>query len=63
MALEMELHERASGANVWTHYYKHDEPVSGKEVPAVVDAMNRNVQRAIEQISAGLEQHFAKTKK
>lgn len=63
VALEMELYERSSGNNVWTHFYRQDEPVNGKEVPAVVEAMNRNAQRAIEQIAAGLEQHFAKNRK
>ncbi len=59
VTLEMELYDSKSGATVWTQFYNQDEPVAGKEVPDVVSAMNRNVQRAVDQVTAGLEQYFA----
>ncbi len=59
VALEIELYEIQSGTTVWSQFYSHDEPVSGKEVAAVVAALDRNVQRGLEQITAGLDQYFA----
>jgi ABC-type uncharacterized transport system auxiliary subunit len=55
---ELELRDLKSGATVWTHYYTHDEPVSGKDVSAVVAALDRNVQRAVTEVVAGLDQYF-----
>jgi ABC-type uncharacterized transport system auxiliary subunit len=56
---ELELRDLKSGATVWTHYYTHDEPVSGKDVPAVVAALDRNVQRGVKEVVASLDQYFA----
>ena len=58
VAVEYELRETKSGATVWSHYYSHDEPAGGKEVSAVVAALDRNVQGIAAQIKAGLEQYF-----
>ena len=44
---------------MWSHYYNHDEPVNGKDVPAMVAALDRNVQRGVEEIKASLEQFFS----
>ncbi len=60
LILEIELYDQTSGATVWSHFYSHDEPVSGKEVPAVVAALNRNVHRAVEQAAAGIDAYFVK---
>ena len=59
VTLDLELREVKSGATVWTHSYTHDEPVSGKEVPAVVAALSRNVGRCVDEVSASLEAYFA----
>ena len=59
VAVEYELRETKSGVTVWSHYYSHDEPVGGKDVNAVVAALDRNVQGITGQIRAGLEQYFA----
>ncbi len=56
---EWELYDVKSGATVWTHHYGHDEPVSGKDVPAMVAALNQNVQKAVGELKAGLDQYFA----
>jgi len=37
----------------------HDEPVEGKDVSAVVAALNRNVQRATNEFTASLVQYFS----
>lgn len=59
VTVEYELRETKSGTTVWSHYYSHDEPVGGKEVSAVVAALDRSVQGIVEQLKAGLEQYFA----
>jgi ABC-type uncharacterized transport system auxiliary subunit len=59
VAVEYELRDLKSGATVWSHYYSHDEPAGGKDVSAVVAALDRNVQGIVGQIKAGLEQYFA----
>jgi ABC-type uncharacterized transport system auxiliary subunit len=59
IAIEYELRDSKTGTTVWSHYYTHDEPVSGKDVGAVVAALDRNVQGIIGQVRGGLEQYFA----
>jgi ABC-type uncharacterized transport system auxiliary subunit len=59
VTFELEMRELKSGATVWTHYYSHDEPVEGKDVPAVVAALDRNVQVGVKQVLASLDQYFA----
>jgi len=58
VTLELEMRELKSGATVWTHFYTHDEPVSGKDVPAVVAALDKNVQRGVKEIVESLDQYF-----
>ena len=62
ISLEMELYDVKSGTTVWTHLYNHDEPVSGKAVPAVVEALNRNAQAGIGEVAASLDRFFASRK-
>ena len=57
---EVELYSQKSGTIVWAHHYNQDEPVNGKKVSDVVDALNRNLKRAIDQVDAGLADHFTK---
>jgi ABC-type uncharacterized transport system auxiliary subunit len=59
LSLELELRDTKSGNTVWTHLYNHDEPVSGKDVSAVVAALDRNVQRATSEFAASLTQYFS----
>jgi ABC-type uncharacterized transport system auxiliary subunit len=59
LALELELRDTKTGDTVWTHLYNHDEPVSGKDVSAVVAALNRNVHRATNEFTASLNQYFS----
>lgn len=58
VAVEYELRETKTGATVWSHYYSHDEPVSGKEVGAVAGAIDRNVQGIVSQVQAGVAEYF-----
>lgn len=59
VAMEFELDEIETGTTVWSQFYSHDEPANGKDVPAVVEALERNVQRGLQQVAAGLDQYFA----
>ena len=62
--LELELRDIKTGAIVWTHDYSHDEPVNGKDVPAVAAALNQNSQRAVSEATASLNEYFvARSKK
>jgi cholesterol transport system auxiliary component len=59
VAFEFELRDSKTGAVVWSHFYSHDEPVKGKDVSAVVAAMDRNVQNGLREVTGGLEQYFS----
>jgi ABC-type uncharacterized transport system auxiliary subunit len=59
VAVELEMRDTKTGATVWTHYYTHDEPVGGKDIAAVVAALDRNVQRGVSEFRAGLEEYFS----
>jgi ABC-type uncharacterized transport system auxiliary subunit len=59
VTLELEMRDLKSGATVWTHYYTHDEPTSGKDVLAVVTALDKNVQRGVKEVVESLDQYFA----
>lgn len=59
VAFELEMRDLKSGTTVWTHYYNHDEPVKGKDVPSVVAALDRNLQQGINEASTSLDQYFA----
>lgn len=59
VTVEFEMRDLKSGATVWTHYYQSDEPVNRKDVPAMVAALDRNVQRGVKEVLAGLDQYFA----
>ena len=56
---DWELYDAKTGMTVWSHHYSHDEPVSEKDVPAMVAALDKNVQRAVGELKAGLDQYFA----
>jgi cholesterol transport system auxiliary component len=59
MAIEYELRDAKTGTTVWSHYYTHDEPVEGKDVSAVVAALDRNTHGIVGQVRGALEQYFA----
>ena len=59
LSFELELHDTKTNGTVWTHSYNYDEPVSGKDVPSVVAALDRNVQRAAGEVAGALDQYFS----
>jgi ABC-type uncharacterized transport system auxiliary subunit len=59
VTMEVELRNIKAGISVWSHFYTHDEPVTGKEVGAVVAALDKNVQQAVAEFRGSLDQYFA----
>jgi len=59
MTMELELRETKTGSTVWTHYYTHDEPADGKDITAVVAALDRNAQRGVNELKSGLDHYFS----
>ena len=59
LTVDLELRETKTGSTVWTHYYSHDEPVSGKDISAVVAALDRNAQRGMGEVKSSLDQYFS----
>ena len=59
VAFYFELHDNKSGSIVWSRYYSHDEPVDGKDVAAVVAALNRNVLSGLSELREGLDRYFS----
>jgi len=61
--LELELRETKTGAVVWTHDCAHDEPVNGKDISAVVAALDQNAQRCVTNAAASLNDYFSRRSK
>lgn len=59
VAFEFELRDTKTGSVVWSRSYSHDEPVDGKNVAAIVAALDRNVRSGLSEIAGGLEQYFS----
>ncbi|HUI42161.1 MAG TPA: ABC-type transport auxiliary lipoprotein family protein [Terriglobia bacterium] len=59
VTMEFELVERKTGQAVWTHFYTHTEPVPGKEIPDVVSALDRNLERGVGEVASGLDAYFS----
>jgi ABC-type uncharacterized transport system auxiliary subunit len=55
---EVRLWDRKKAVIVWNHVYTHDEPATEKSVSAFVVAMDKNVQRSVQEVQAGLEEYF-----
>jgi len=58
-SIQVELFEPSSGAIVWSTSYSHDEPVQGKKVEDVVQALDTNVQAGMQQVTSGIAQYLA----
>jgi ABC-type uncharacterized transport system auxiliary subunit len=59
VTFELAMRDNKTSSSVWSHYYSHDEPVSGKDVPAVVAALNRNVLRGANEFRSSLNEYFS----
>jgi ABC-type uncharacterized transport system auxiliary subunit len=57
--VQLELFDQKAGIVVWTDSYSHDEPVEKKSVSAVVEALQKNVNTGIAQLTGSLAQYLA----
>jgi ABC-type uncharacterized transport system auxiliary subunit len=58
-SMRVELFDPKSSSTVWIGNYAHDEPVSGKTVAAVVEAMDKNVRAGMQEFTSGIGQYLA----
>ena len=59
VSMEFELYDRKSGKTLWTHFYSQSEPAQSKDIPAVVTALDTNLDRGLKEVAAGLSQYFS----
>ncbi|MGA8145790.1 MAG: ABC-type transport auxiliary lipoprotein family protein [Candidatus Acidiferrales bacterium] len=57
-SIHLELFDPKAGATIWGANYSHDEPVAGKNVAAVVEALDKNVRAGMQQLTSELGQYF-----
>ena len=58
-SIELELFDPRSGSTIWNGSYSHDQPVNGKTVANVVEALDENVRTGVQQLTSSLSQFFA----
>lgn len=58
-SLQIELFDPKTGMNVWSDNYSHDEPVSGKKVPDVVEALDKAVRVGIQQLTTNMGEYIS----
>ena len=44
---------------LWTHFYSQSESAQSKDIPAVVTALDTNLDRGLKEVAAGLNQYFS----
>jgi cholesterol transport system auxiliary component len=59
VSMEFELYDRKSGKVVWTHSYSQSEPANGKDISAIVSALDVNLDRGLKEVAAGIDQYFS----
>jgi ABC-type uncharacterized transport system auxiliary subunit len=58
LSYQIRMRDRKTGFTVWDHTYSYDEPATEKTVSAVVLAMDKNIQRSVQEVAAGLGEYF-----
>jgi ABC-type uncharacterized transport system auxiliary subunit len=59
VSMEFELYDRKSGRIVWSHSYSQSEPVQGKEISAIVTALDVNLDRGLKETAVELNRYFS----
>lgn len=59
VSMEIEVHDARNFRTVWSRAYIHDEPVRGREVPDVVDSLDKNLRDGLTEIVSGMAQFLA----
>jgi ABC-type uncharacterized transport system auxiliary subunit len=58
LSYQIRMRDRKTGFTVWEHNYNYDEPATEKTVSALVLAMDKNIQRSVQEVEAGLQEYF-----
>jgi len=58
-SIQISVFDPKAGMEVWSDSYSHDEPVQGKSMQNVVEALDRNVRAGLQQLTTNLGQYFA----
>lgn len=58
-SFQIELFDPKTNTIIWSDSYAHDEPVTGKKVSDVIEALDRNVSGGLSQLTSHLAQYFA----
>jgi len=56
LSFDAELRDLKAGKTLRTYTYNHDEPSNGKDVASLAAAMDRNVQRSVQEVKADILQ-------
>ena len=59
VTMEFELYNRRTSQVVWTHFYSQTEAVPAKAVTAVVQAIDQNLERGLNEVVADLSKYLA----
>lgn len=59
VSMDFELIDHATHKPVWNHFYSRTEPVQGKDISAVVAALDDNLQQGLAEVESGLNAYFA----
>jgi len=59
VTMEFELYSRSSSKVVWTHFYSQSEPVQTKTMTAVVQAIDHNLDRGLNELVVELNKWLA----
>ena len=59
ISLQVELVDRKTGRTVWDRLVERDEPVASKDVPNVVQSLDRNLQHVVNDTAAEIDRFLA----
>ena len=59
VSMEIELQDAKTNRTVWSRAYTNEGSVTGKEVPDVVESLDRNLRQGLSEIVTGLDQYLA----
>ena len=62
VSLQVELVDRKTNRTVWDHVVEREEPVSGKDVPNVVQSLDRNLQHVVSDTASEIDRFLATRK-
>lgn len=58
-SMQLELFDPKSGMTIWSDNYSHDDPVSGKKVADVVEALDKTVRGGVQQLTTNMGEYIS----